>query len=128
MAVQKIEIAPESLIDEIGDMTEEQLDALPFGAIQLDEHGQVMLYNRTEEQLAGRSRHDVIGRNFFTDIAPCTRVRSFYGAFQRGLERSELNEVFDFSFHFVSGTREVRIRMIYAASPKRGVWIFVTPL
>lgn len=45
-----------------------------------------------------------------------------------GVERRDLNEVFDFTFRFPQQPREVRIRMIYTTAPKPGVWIFVTPL
>ncbi|HEX7154675.1 MAG TPA: PAS domain-containing protein [Thermoanaerobaculia bacterium] len=128
MPVQKIEVDAESIIHEIGRLGPEELDALPFGAIQLDRSGTILAYNRTEERFAGLRREDVIGKNFFSDVAPCTRVRRFFGAFQEGIERRSLNEVFDFLFNFKSGPREVRIRMIYSEMPKSCVWIFVTPM
>ena len=43
-------------------------------------------------------------------------------------ESMELNEVFDFTFKFPTGTKDVRIRMIYAGAAEPAVWIFVTPL
>jgi photoactive yellow protein len=120
--------APQSILDTIDTLENSQLDALPFGAIQLDPDGVVLAYNRTEERISGRAAAEVIGKNFFQEIAPCTRVRRFFGAFQSGVDRRDLNEVFDFTFRFPSGAREVRIRMIYSAAPKPAVWIFVTPL
>lgn len=128
MAVQRIEIDADAIASEIGNLTAENLDALPFGAIQLDRTGKVLLYNRAEEEISGRKRRDVLNKNFFTEIAPCTRVRRFYGVFQEGIERRALNEVFDFTFRFPQGTREVRIRLIYADVPQPNVWIFVTPI
>lgn len=128
MAVQRIEVDAESIVGEVGRLTAHDLDALPFGAIQLELDATVVLYNQAEERLSGRRRADVIGRNFFNDIAPCTRVRRFFGAFQAGVERKVLNEVFDFTFRFPQGTREVRIRMIYSENPKPCVWLFVTPI
>jgi photoactive yellow protein len=125
MTIQRIEVTAESILGEVGRLTAEELDALPFGAIELDSAGTVLSYNKAEERLAGRQRADVVGRNFFRDIAPCTRVQRFFGAFQVGVERKELNEVFDFTFKFPAGDREVRIRMIYSAGT---VWIFVTPI
>jgi methyl-accepting chemotaxis protein len=125
MTVQRIEIDSTSLVDEVGTMSAAELDALPFGAIQLDASGTILAYNRAEESISGRRADEVLGKNFFDDIAPCTRVRRFQGAFQVGLERKSLNEVFDFTFRFPEGPREVRIRMIYSGS---AVWIFVTPM
>lgn len=128
MTVQRIDVDAESLLSEAGMLTPEELDTLPFGAIQLDANGIVLAYNRTEEQISGRKRDEVVGKNFFTEVAPCTRVRKFYGAFQNGVDRRSLNEVFDFTFRFPTAPRDVRIRMIYSANPRPGVWIFVTPL
>lgn len=125
MSIQRIEIDAEALVGEIGLLSAEELDALPFGAIQLDDAGTILNYNKTEEAISGRKAKEVVGQNFFRDVAPCTRVKRFFGAFQTGLERRELNEVFDFTFRFPAGEREVRIRMIYS---KPAVWIFVTPL
>lgn len=125
MTVERIDVTADAISDEIGRLTAADLDLLPFGAIQLDASGKVLSYNKTEERISGRSASEVLGKNFFFDIAPCTRVKRFYGAFQSGVERRNLNEVFDFTFRFPAGTREVRIRMIYSGNT---VWIFVTPV
>ena len=125
MTVQRIEIEAEGLIGEIGRLSAEELDALPFGAIQLDGDGTILSYNKAEERISGRKAAEVVGKNFFREVAPCTRVKRFFGAFQAGVDRKELNEVFDFTFRFPDGAREVRIRMIYS---RAAVWIFVTPV
>ena len=127
MALQKIEVSSEELVEHIGLLSQQELDELPFGVIELDDTGAVLRYNRYEERFANRKREDVVGKNFFTEIAPCTRVQKFYGAFQQGIDQRRLSEVFDFDFHFPAGTRGVRIRMIYSESPRTGIWIFVTP-
>lgn len=128
MAVQKIDIESDAILGEIGVLGAADLDALPFGAIQLDAHGTILNYNKTEERISGRKKEEILGRNFFGEIAPCTRVKRFFGAFQSGVEQRKLNEVFDFTFRFPDAPREVRIRMIYSETPTPCVWIFVTPL
>jgi photoactive yellow protein len=128
MAVERIEVDADLLMHEVGSLSPSELDALPFGAIQLDASGTILTYNKAEERLSGRKADSVVGKNFFREIAPCTRVKSFHGAFETGVQRQQLNEVFDFLFKFPSGAREVRIRMIYSGVPKPAVWIFVTPI
>jgi photoactive yellow protein len=128
MSIERIELGPEAILAEVGSLTPQELDLLPFGAIRLSTDGTITAYNQTEEKLANRKAEDVVGKNFFSEVAPCTRVKRFYGAFQAGVERKELSEVFDFIFAFPTGARDVRIRMIYTAAPKPAVWIFVTPL
>ena len=71
----------------IDTMSEGELDKLPFGAIQLDRTGIILSYNRTEANLTGRDPRRVIGRNFFTDVAPCTNVKEFAGRFREGIEK-----------------------------------------
>ena len=128
MSVHRFEVDPGLMRLEIGQMTAAQIDELPFGAIQLDATGRVVTYNSYEEKLARRGRRDVVGKNFFNEVAPCTRVRSFFGAFQEGMRRGELDEVFDFVFRFPHGEKHVRIRMILDRAGGGGVWIFVTPI
>lgn len=128
MSLHRIEISPEQLASEAESLTSRQLDELPFGVIRLDERGMVTTYNRYEETFAGRNREEVIGRDFFREVAPCTSVKEFRGAFETGARRGELSEIFDFTFRFPEGERTVRIRMIATDHGGRGVWIFVTPL
>lgn len=47
------------------------LDLLPHGAILLDRELRVIGYNRAESELSGLSPHDVLGRRFFVEVAPC---------------------------------------------------------
>jgi photoactive yellow protein len=94
----------------INAVSEEQLDQLPFGLIVLDEVGTVLVYNETESKLTGFRRERILGRNFFVDIAPCTRVKEFEGRFH-AFVRGELGRVtfFEFAFHFTRGTQQVLI-------------------
>lgn len=90
----------------------EELDGLPYGLIVLDRDGRVLFYNETEERMAGFSREEVVGKNFFKDVAPCTRVQAFEGRFKKFVD-GELGRVtfFDFAFHFEGGTQDVTIAL-----------------
>lgn len=128
MTVQRIDLGPEDIVREAPHLTAADFDRLPFGTIHLDLEGTIRIYNKAEEALAGRRRDDVLGLNFFREVAPCTRVREFYGLFRDGVARRHLSEVLDFTFRFASGAKHVRIRMIFAELPSPGVWLFVTPI
>lgn len=119
---------PEQIEDEIGSMDAKELDLLPFGVIRLDENGRVIEYNAYEEKLANRASDEVIGKSFFDEVAPCTRVREFEGRFRNSVAEDDLKEVFDFDFQFPDGPRSVRIRMISTGKSEPGAWIFVTPM
>jgi photoactive yellow protein len=88
----------------------DELDELPYGMIILDRDGRVLFYNETEARQAGFRPEDVVGQNFFEDVAPCTRVKEFKGRFQRFVD-GEMGRVtfFDFAFHFEQGTQDVTI-------------------
>ena len=73
-------------IERIENLSESGLDALPFGAIRLDRNGTILAFNRAEADITGRRRESVIGKNFFTEVAPCTNVQEFAGRFREGVE------------------------------------------
>jgi len=110
----------------LGGMSREELDALPYGVIRVDGDGRILAYNRTEADLAGTVAADVVGRNFFTDVAPCTDVREFAGRFRAGFERGEMRESFPFVFKLAGGPLYVTISFCRAAG-EDAAWILVDP-
>jgi photoactive yellow protein len=115
---------PQAILETVDGLEASRLDALPFGAIQLDLEGQILQFNEYEANLSNRRAPDTIGRNFFRDVAPCTNVRAFYGRFREGVEQGELNVSFDYRFEFRMAPRNVRVTLYYSA-PTRTVWVFV---
>lgn len=102
---------------------ERELDRLPFGAIQLAPDGTVLQYNRYEEDLARRRASEVIGKNFFTEVAPCTDVRDFSGRFREGVAAGRLHVTFDYVFAF-EPPKPVRVTLWYSDATGTG-WVFV---
>lgn len=86
-----------------------QLDELPFGVIDLDSNATVLAYNRTEANLARLQAENVIGKNFFTEVAPCTAVQEFQGRFHEFMLGRERTMRFNFTFGFKHGPVEVEI-------------------
>ena len=113
-----------ALLQSIDTFTNAQLDALPFGAIQLDRDGTILQFNEYEANLSNRRAPETVGRNFFRDVAPCTNVREFYGVFQDGVARGSLHESFDYRFEFKPAPRNVRVTLFYS-DPTATVWVFV---
>ena len=87
------------------------LDLLPYGIILVNREGVVLYYNAREEQIARRRKEEVIGKNFFTEIAPCTQVQEFYGQFQETMSRIGGVASFGFRFPFPDRPREVNISL-----------------
>ncbi len=89
------------------------LDAMPIGVIVLDEAARVVAFNRYEEQLARRTRHDVIGRRFFAEVAPCMRVGKLDQAFEKGMRDGRLDVDLEFAFPlpYLEEPRDVHLRL-----------------
>ena len=117
-------MTPESILQTVDRYTNKQLDALPFGAIQLDRDGRILQFNEYEANLSNRRAPETVGRNFFRDVAPCTDVRAFHGRFRDGVTRGELNVSFDYRFEFKPAPRNVRVTLFFSA-PTSTVWVFV---
>jgi photoactive yellow protein len=93
-------------------LSAEELNALPYGAIELDAAGLILSYNQAEGALAGLDPARVIGKNFFKQIAPCTDVQSFHGQFNKFLQSSAGMESFKFKFPFPDRLVKVNITLI----------------
>lgn len=88
----------------------EELDSAPFGVIVVDRSGTIIEYNAYERNLAGLGVRAVIGRNFFTDVAPCTAIRDFQGRFGAFLDSDATSiEPFEFVFAFSRGPQRVSV-------------------
>jgi photoactive yellow protein len=114
----------ESVVLRLDDLTEEELDELPYGMIQLDTSGRVLRYNSTEARISTLDQKRQIGRHFFVDVAPCTRVKEFYGAFVSGVEARSLDVTFKYHFNFTHGPGDFMIRLFYSARTNTA-WVLV---
>jgi photoactive yellow protein len=80
--------------------SDETLDNAPFGVIKVDDEGSVEFFNQYEAELSGMDPDEVVGRNFFTQVAPCTNNRLFRGRFKKGVRRGELDETFTYTYTY----------------------------
>ncbi len=99
-----------------------ELDKLPFGLICLDAQGRVVQYNDTESRLARLSKERVIGKNFFRDVAPCTRVRDFEGQFYDLVRDPSRIRVRSFVFVFRFRHSEQHVTIILTPARTRGLY------
>ncbi|MBK7400276.1 MAG: PAS domain-containing protein [Myxococcales bacterium] len=108
-------------VERIAHLTREEVDALPYGLMVFDVDGTVHLYNRYESLLSRREPDEVIGRSWFRDVAPCTRVAAFEGRFRAFVARGDRSEVvrFGFRFHFLHGAQDVEVTFAHAPDPGR---------
>jgi photoactive yellow protein len=101
----------------------EALDAAPFGIIGLGRDGAVSVYNRFESRLTGFNPERVLGRHFFTEVAPCTNSEVIAGRFH---ELDSLDETVDFVFGLRVQPLRVRLRLLKSVAYPRH-YILVEP-
>ena len=115
----------DELLRQADELASADLDSLPFGMIQLDREGRILKFNQAEARMARINRDRQLGRSFFDEVAPCTKVREFYGRFQEGLSKRNLYETFGFVFKFDHGWHNVAITMMYSDKTD-SVWVLVS--
>lgn len=101
----------DELGEELRTCSEETLDQAPFGIVQVDDEGVVEFYNRYEAELADVEPEDAMGRNFFTQLAPCSGNRLFHGRFKDGIRKGDLDERFTYTFTYKMSPTLVQVRM-----------------
>jgi photoactive yellow protein len=117
--------AADALLASADEMTPTELDTLPYGMIQLDAAGRILKYNAVESRLASLPQSHAVGKQFFTEIAPCTKVQAFYGRFREGVIHEALDATFQFHFAFKQHPRDVTVRLFYSRRT-RSVWVMIS--
>jgi photoactive yellow protein len=104
-------------------LTDEELDAIPYGVVQLDDTGVVRSYNRAESENVGGIPRP-LGRQFFLEVCPSANVPELWGRFTKAVTERRLDETFQYTFSCGPLPRRVQVRMYYSVRT-RSVWLFV---
>lgn len=126
MSLEVIDFGANDIDNRLSKMSSAEIDKLAFGAIQLDPTGTILQYNETEGAITGRSPSQVIGRNFFTDVAPCTNTPKFKGAFDK-VVKDRGNVMLEYTFDYQMSPTKVKVHM-KPALVGGSFWIFVKRL
>ncbi|MCU1298927.1 MAG: hypothetical protein JWO91_3205 [Acidobacteriaceae bacterium] len=103
-------------------LPEQELDRLPFGAIQLDAEGEIPKYNDYESKLAGISKGQAIGKHFFTEggfLHQCEGISRPLpsGACQKRTRRKIS----------LKNPRDVSVTLFYSDLTDN-IWVFIRPV
>jgi photoactive yellow protein len=116
---------PDTILSAADGMSPDELDRLPYGMIQLSLTGHILKFNAVESRLASLDQQAQIGKHFFTEVAPCTKVQAFYGRFRDGVLHEALDTTFNFHFAFKQFPRDVTVRLFYSKRT-RTVWVMIS--
>lgn len=106
----------------LGQLTDDELNAIPYGVVQLDPEGFVLSVNSTECEHFGWSDSPV-GQHYFRDLVPSTNTPEFRGRFHTGVRQERLDDTFQFTFYTGLKPRRTMVRM-YFSPQTRSVWLF----
>ena len=119
-----VKFSADNVANELADITDEELDALAFGAIELDREGRILRYNAAEADISGRDQAGMVGRDFFADVAPCTRGEAFEGRFRAGVKAGKMDVQFTYVLDHEMDATEVRVRM-HTVEGKDSYWVLI---
>jgi photoactive yellow protein len=102
-------------------LNEAERDALPFGVIELDREGTVLIYNATEQRLSGFGTMP-LGKNFF-EVSRSPNKRDLEARIMHAIEEGPVD--FEVAWRGGRGAMERELRFRVMSSRRGGVWIFV---
>ncbi len=105
----------------IEQLSQHDLDNLPFGVILLDREGTVLFYSATEARESGYGTKP-IGQNLFA-LSRCMGSDDFRGRIMRAHEHGPVDIEFGWQGDFSDPKRDLRIRV--QSSRQGGFWVFV---
>lgn len=108
---------PAPFVETLLRLSRADVDDLPYGLVLLDANGTILLYNRYEASMSRHPPEAVLGKNWFHEVAPCTRVNAFYGRFHDFLAGGEPSIAFWFWFHFLHGSQLVDVVLLRSPDP-----------
>jgi photoactive yellow protein len=111
------------LLAQVERLSQEGLDSLPFGVVRLDEAGKVTYFSRAEAEQSGFGDRRAIGRDFFTQMAPCLGTPELMGRIERARRAGTLDILFEQVGDFGDPERELRVRVLSASGG--GLWVFL---
>lgn len=84
----------------LGRSSGDDLNRADFGIIKITDEGEILFFNAYESELSGVDPDDAVGKNFFTEVAPCTNNRLFRGRFKKGIRKDTLDETFTYTYTY----------------------------
>jgi photoactive yellow protein len=104
------------LLDALDGLAVASFDDLDFGLITMSRDGTVIGYNKFESHRAGLSPERVLGRNFFSEVGPCTDNHLVAGRFRA---EGRLDHRMDYVFTFRTRVTPVELRLMAAEGSPR---------
>jgi len=121
MAFASIDFNAPDLAKRIEQLSQYDLDRLPFGVILLDREGTITFYSETEARQSGYAG-SAIGQNFFA-LARASGGDDLRARVLKAREAGFVDLEFGWPNDYANPKRELRLRV--QSSRQGGVWLFL---
>ena len=116
---------PQAWRNQLSRIDKRQIEDWGFGVIALDDAARVVLFNSAEERLSGLPRAEVIGKDFFVEVAPCTASRLFRGRYLQARAQGQLDEHFFYTFTYRIRPISAHVHMLHDRNQSPLVFLFL---
>ena len=104
------------LLEGLATADADALDSLLFGVVGMAPDGTVTSYNLAESRLSGLTPANVVGRHFFSAVAPCTNNFMVAHRFEN---ETAIDDIIDYVFTLRMQPTKVRLRLLKQAGCSR---------
>src|SRR5918912_2136673 len=101
-------------------MNNATLSTIPFGLFELDSAGTVIHYSAATEKERDASADDIVGRDFFREIAPAPELKELKSRFLRFMTFGDAVERFSSSFPLEGDIIKVQIALARVTEHENG--------
>lgn len=124
MVATQTSFVPQNILQNLSSLNHVSADSLPFGVVKLDDQGKIELYNKYNvQEYADFKGITVLGKNYFTEVAPCANNFLFSGRFQRGVSQNQLDMQFEYMFTYKIAPTKVHVHL-YRDPITKTNWVF----
>jgi photoactive yellow protein len=112
------------------------LTPVPYGLLELDAEGTVIYYRSENKGLFVTPESEIVGRNFFTDIAAISQAKEFQNEI-KDFRRSHA-PAYSFNFSFALKNRSLPVRVLLArvrerptlgeSTPAESLYVHIRPV
>lgn len=108
--MKQVSFSDEDIFPILEQSSAKSFDEWDFGVVRMDKNGLIKAYNKYESELAHIDQNEAIGKNFFTQIAPCTN--NFMVATKYTQANENRDEILDYMFTYRIKPTRVRLRLL----------------
>jgi photoactive yellow protein len=102
----------------------QRAEYLPFGAVLLTRTGKIISYSKAAGLPGSRTPENLIGLDFFNDVARCARRTNFHRNFQKYQRLGVINLIFDYKLFYQGERVGVTVHLKSCLEHSR-CWLFI---